>query len=134
MNKPRSPTETNFYATFKPSLSVSESQVQLNINGVYGATAHGWGFTPDTELKGIIYVKPDIADVPNYYTIVTFGSTLIFLFRANDRTGPIIGGASFPNPFKTDIDWDGNLKWEHLVPTLSKANGTDLVAPNATPE
>jgi len=100
-----------------------------------GATVHGRGFTPDTSLKGLINIKSDIADVPNFYTVATFGETLIFLFRAVNCNGPIVGGATFVNPFKNhDIDWHGELKWEHLVPIHSKAIGTELLKSNATPD
>src|SRR5258708_3131428 len=61
--------ETNFYATFKPSLSVSESQVELNINGIWAATVRGRGFIPNTELKGKIRIQSNITKVPNSYLI-----------------------------------------------------------------
>ena len=133
LNNLRRSIQTNFSATFKPSISVSGSQVELNINGVLGATVHGRGFTPNTELKGSIYMKPNISLVPNYYLIATVGESIVFLFRARDPSGPIIGGATFTNPFKADIDWHGNLDWKNLVPPPSGVNGTELVGPGIPP-
>jgi hypothetical protein len=130
----RSDVETNFYATFKPSISVSSSQVQLNINGIWAAAVGGFGFTPDTELKGKIHIQPNITEIPNSYLIATVGSVIIFVFRARSPDGPIVGGATFPNPFKTNIDWRGNLEWKPLVPIPPKVGGPELVGSNATPE
>jgi hypothetical protein len=134
LNNPRSAIETNFYATFKPGLSVSGSQVELNINGIWGATVHGRGFTPNTELKGTIRIQPNITEVPNTYLIARVGNDIIFLFRSRAPGEPIIGGATFPYPFKSDIDWRGNLDWKPLVALPHKVNEPELVASNATPE
>lgn len=131
LNNLQSPIETTFYATFKPSVSVSESQVELNINGVWGATVHARGFTPKTELKGKIRMQPNITEQPNSYLIARVGDLLVFLFLSRGSGGPALGGATFAYPFTNDIDWHGNLDWKPLVPIPSKMDG---LAPNATPE
>jgi hypothetical protein len=131
LNSLRSAIETNFYATFKPSPSVSGSEVELNINGIWGATVRARGFTPHTELKGKIRIQTDITKVPNSYLIARVGNDLVFLFRSREAGEPIIGGATFPYPFKNDIDWRGNLEWKALVPIPPKMDG---LAPGATPE
>jgi hypothetical protein len=120
LNNLRSPIETNFYATFKPGLSVSESEVELNINGIWGATVSGPGFTPNTALKGKIRIQPNIAEVPNFYLITRVINDIIFLFRSRSASGPILGGTAFPYPFEDDIDWTGDLEWKPLVPIPPK--------------
>ena len=62
----REPIQTNLSATFKPNFSVSGSQVELNVNGVLGATVHGRGFTPNTEPNGKIYMKLNIGLVREF--------------------------------------------------------------------
>ena len=131
LNNIRSPVETNFYATFKPSVSVSESQVELNINGIWAATVRGPGFTPSMKLKGTIRIQPNITKVPNSYVIARVGNDLVFIFRSLQAGEPIIGGATFPYPFVNDIDWRGKLEWKPLVPIPPKRDGAP---PNATPE
>ena len=131
LNNLRSAVETNFYATFKPSLSVSESQVELNINGIWGVTVRGRGFTPNKELKGTIRIQPNITKMPNSYVIARVGNDMVFIFRSREAGQPIIGGATFPYPFVNDIDWRGNLEWKPLVPIPPERDGA---TPNATPE
>lgn len=131
LNNLHSPVETNFYATFKPSVSVSESQVELNINGIWAATVRGRGFTPNTELKGTIRIQPNITKVPNSYLITRVGNDIIFLFRSLEAGEPILGGATFPYPFTNDIDWHGSLEWKPLVPIHRKIDGSTV---KATPE
>jgi len=131
LNNLQSPIETNFYATFKPGPSVSGSHVELNINGIWGATVNARGFTPPTELKGKIRIQTNITEVPNSYLIARVGDDIVFLFRSREGGEPIIGGATFPYPFKNDIDWRGNLEWKPLVPIPPKMDGP---VHGATPE
>lgn len=131
LNNLRSAIETNFSATFGPSPSVSESQVELIINGIWGATVRGRGFTPNLELKGKIRIQTNITEVPNSFLIARVGNDIIFLFRSREAGEPIVGGATFPYPFENDIDWRGGLEWKPLVPIPPKMDGPAL---NATPE
>ena len=79
-------------------------------------------------------MQSNIAEMPNSYMIATVGNVIVFLFRARGPSGPIVGGATFPNPFENNIDWHGTLEWKHLHPIPPKVNGIELFVPNATAE